>query len=344
MMTIAALFLLLWQISHIIILSDTIISWKTTTSTQPIDYELSGSMIKKKKRKRILIIAAVPRDERHIFTLWSELECLTSNVDHVLLSAPTWSQKILTKVVEEVKFNIPRFINKDVTIDITYHTNDRYDVGLWCDAIQFLSSQNQTNEYDEYGLLNDSVFALHEFPDLFDVLQSRNISLSSLSYSYSAKYFRSYGPEHFWVESVFRGLSQQGLATFMNHSCVPADHPYFCRELSISEQKACIINNFEHDLAKAFPRDKVEGIYESDAPNTTKIPPYRSKMTWANNPLYWKQLVIESNFPVAKENVKECISDMNSPLLQQCTKYISEQKVWDWDLDWWNVQDNSMPL
>jgi hypothetical protein len=348
LMILFSILILMWQMSHIVLLSE---QRQQQQQQQRSSADKIAAPARKRKNRRLLVIAAVPRDERHIFTLWSELECLTSNVDHVLVSAPTWSSKIMDKVLGEAQTTIPRFQNGDVTLEATYHTNDRYDVGLWCDALRTVLDRKDGEQqrlddegYEEYGLLNDSVFALREFPDLLDSLRDKNISLSSLSYSYSAKYFRGYGPQHYWVESVFRGLSQEGLRTFMNYSCVPPDHPFFCRGQLPSEQKSCIINNFEHDLAKQYPRDKVDGFFVSDAPNTTKIPPYRGKQTWANNPLYWRQLVQKSNFPIAKENVKECIADVKNPLLKQCTKYISEQKVWDWDLDWWVVQDNSMSL
>jgi hypothetical protein len=293
----------------------------------------SGRFIDTRRNKqRLLVIAAVPRDDRHIWTLWSELECFTTNVDHVILSTPTWSRNITTKVMEEAKQIIPRFQDGRTTIEAQFYKNDRYDVGLWCDALEKTSLFKQ---YFEIGLLNDSIFALREYTAIFDALKNANISLSSLSYSYSAKNFRGgSGKEHFWVESVFRGLDKTGLQIFKNHSCLPADHPKFCHGQSTKEQKGCIVNNFEHDLASHFPEGSVMGFYKSDAPPETRVRPYKAKMSWASNALYWKKLVEEEAFPVAKENVKESIQYLDGhPLLQNCTKFLTTAMVQSWNLD-----------
>jgi len=83
---------------------------------------------------------------------------------------------------------------------------------------------------DEYGLLNDSIFALRKFSGIFDNLEHQNVHMTSLAYSYTYKWNKGFGPEEFWVESVYRGLDQTGMDIFNEHSCVAEDHPFFCSD------------------------------------------------------------------------------------------------------------------
>eukprot|EP00536_Pseudo-nitzschia_multiseries_P016651 jgi/Psemu1/69933/estExt_Genemark1.C_11880002 len=272
------------------------------------------------KRRRVLVMTAVPRGKRHVIALWSQLECFTGGVDHVVLVSPIWSKELTTQIVDRAKVAIPRFRDGDVSLRTEYVVNDRYDVGLWCDAITSL----ETEDFDEFGLLNDSVFALRPFSGVFDALSNKNVSLSSLSYSYSPKNFEGEdGPQHFWLESVFRGFTREGMDIFRRHSCVPADHPFFCPEET--ENKGCIVNNFEHDLAIEYPCEKVYGIYPSDAPKSF-LEKNRHR-TWARNKPYWRALKTDANFPVAK--VKESQLNQRNMMgnLAECTKHYNETLV-----------------
>jgi hypothetical protein len=204
-----------------------------------------------KTKNRVLIIAAVPREQTHLVSLWSELECFTGTISHVIISAPNWGKVYIERVVQLAKKFIPKFANGQVTIEAQYYLNNRYDVGLWCDAIK----QLPLGIYDEYALINDSVFALREFTGILDNLERQKVHMTSLSYSYTGKWFEGYGPEEYWLESVFRGFDDDGIKIFRDHSCVAEDHPFFCPELK--DNKACIINNFEHDLSKQYPCGKL---------------------------------------------------------------------------------------
>jgi len=90
---------------------------------------------------------------------------------------------------------------------------------------------------------------------------------------------------------------------FNKHSCVAEDHPFFCND-DPEMTKACIINNFEHDLAKEYPCDKVQGLYPADSPDLL-LPREPWKTTWIKNTRYWRMLVDEMGFPIAKANEPE---------------------------------------
>jgi hypothetical protein len=279
------------------------------------------------QKKRVLLIAALPKDVRHVVALWSQLECFADNVDRVIISAPTWNAPIVEKIVEFAKSRIPRFASGKVDLQASYFVNNRYDVGLWCDALQTIDSTS----YDEVALINDSVFALSKFPAIWDELDAKHVSMTSLSYSYSAKYFEGYGPEFFWLESVYRGFDKAGIKTFMDFSCVPENHPSFCPTKTGNDKKDCIVNNFEHDLAKEYPCTKVYGIYPSDVPELM-LGEGDTARTWIPNTDYWQILVEKFNFPVAKvDNGGMVGSPLKDDLLKTCTAHFNRTLLMDID-------------
>mmetsp|Transcript_22023 Transcript_22023/g.61284 ORF Transcript_22023/g.61284 Transcript_22023/m.61284 type:complete len:333 (+) Transcript_22023:808-1806(+) len=242
------------------------------------------------------------------------MECFTEGIDHIVLAAPLWSKGVIKPIVEKVRAVIPRIQSGQVSLETSYFVNDRYDAGLWCDAIANL----KIDAFDQFGLVNDSVFAMRPFTEIFDALSAKNVDLSSISYSYTPKFLDGEdGPQHFWLESVFRGFTREGIDTFRRHSCVPADHPFYCTDQS--DNKACIVNNFEHDLASQYPCDKVYGIYPADTPPKF-ITAHNGHRTWIHNIAYWRSLVKEANFPIAK--IKDHVRQRKlKSKLAQCTRY-----------------------
>lgn len=277
-------------------------------------------------KKRVLIIAAVPSSEIRIMTLWSELECFTEAVDHVIITAPLWAEPFISHVIRLAKKYIPHFINGQVTIESKYFMNNRYDVGLWCDAYNSL----KPGSYDEYGMINDSVLALRKFSAIFDNVAHRNVSLSSISYSYTSKGNVGYGPEHYYVLSIFRVFDNEGINIFKGHSCKTEEHPMFCPDLD--DNKACIIDNFEIDLAKEYPCQKVHGLYPADSMGPL-VRRDETKRIWIKNTRYWRLLVDYMGFPIAKSNEAEQFGAQfilsenipffkNNPLMKNCTSKI----------------------
>ena len=140
---------------------------------------------------------------------------------------------------------------------------------------------------------------------------------------------RKYGKEHYWVESVFRGFDKKGIDIFIDHSCVPEDHPSFCPEEE--DNKACIINNFEHDLALKYPCKKVHGIYPSDLPDNLGKRREIFGSTWIKKLRYWRLLVQQMGFPIAKLNEPDQVGSRNDMLLKNCTKhYPLPSEMFEW--------------
>lgn len=156
----------------------------------------SGTGCNQCQGQAILVIAAVPKDIIHVAALWSELECLTTHMDRVIIAAPRvfWSKQIVNRVLLKAR----RVLTEIPPIDVYYFDNSRYDSGLWCDAIEQIQHKSETNMdtiYPElFFLINDSVFVLRKFDGLREEML-RNRKLELLSMNGSGK-----NTKQFWVE------------------------------------------------------------------------------------------------------------------------------------------------
>ena len=112
-----------------------------------------------------MVLAAVPFDTRHAIALWSELECFVGSAGRLVVSSAQWAAPIIDRIVLEARKNIPQFASGKVTIEARYFRNDRYDAGLWCDALWALQREGTLGYV---LLLNDSVFALREYDGILE--------------------------------------------------------------------------------------------------------------------------------------------------------------------------------
>lgn len=271
--------------------------------------------------KAVQILSTVPWDDRHVVALWTELECFTKDVDKVVVSAPEWSQDIIDSVVREARARIPHLSHAmgKTSIETKFFVNDRYDVGLWCDALRSILKRG--DRYDDFVLLNDSVFALNEFGGVLGALRAsrNNVSMTSLSYSGTGK-------DGMWLESVFRAFSKDGIVRFLKHSCVPSNHRSFCRKRkSAQNRKRCITVYHEIGMARKFPPNQTLGLFPSDVPK--EMWGKRPYATWVLHVPYWRNVLVEQmGFPAAKVGMKSMIESINDPLLKNCTRHL------DWSL------------
>ncbi len=304
-------------------------TWRSTNTTVIVN-ELdenktmlitrNSSSVRRRKVKTpraVMVIAAFPNDITRLSTLWSELECFSSQFDSIVVAAPYWSRNILDPVLKKATENIPILKNKEIIA--RYFVNDRYDVGLWCDAFRV---KNQTtfgyktqrskkhnikasllNQFDHFVLINDSVWALEHSSDVLDALRG-NQTLQMVSLSYSNLGEEHLIPHGFWLESVKRAFTVKGLRTFLNHKCVPASHPFYCPERTAAwRRKRCIVENFEIFASDLYPPGSLLGLYPSDVPPQFlegKNPNAGGIRTWVGNVDYWEHLRETMAFPVAK--------------------------------------------
>jgi len=127
-----------------------------------------------------LIIATVPHDRDHAKALWSHLECLTEKIDRVVVAAPDvdWSRNIVEAII--TNFKLQAAINQISVpiIEPAYFDNNRYDVGLWCDALTHygFSPIDESERYNSSRttipqaifMINDSAFSRINYNNLTD--------------------------------------------------------------------------------------------------------------------------------------------------------------------------------
>lgn len=220
------------------------------------------------KQGTVAIIASVPDNKDRLLALWSQLECFYANdkYNEIIVSAPAWAKEenIIEPFIRNAVSRIPHLNSTSVILQ--YHFNDRYDVGLWCDALdsRTVNDQPVKEKYNEFVLSNDSIMAVEEhFTGILDELRQRNLTMSSLNFSFLDGY---------WLESTMRGFSKKGINTYTDQACVPVAHERWCPGLNITNKteadlkKRCIVDNFEIGIASLFPRHEIWGLFPSDVP------------------------------------------------------------------------------
>lgn len=220
--------------------------------------------------KTVAIIGIVPDNKERLSALWSQLECYFGNekYDEVIVSAPKWARDdgIIEPFLSAAEENIPHFKSGSVSLKIKYYENDRYDVGLWCDAL--LDENNDAlSEGKNFVLSNDSIMAVEQFTAIIDTLKERNLSMTSLNYSNLDKY---------WLESALRAFSKDGIVKYIDYACKGAPMRDRC---SGSGFKRCITENYEIAIVDLFEKKEVWGLFPSDVPRDM-IQRRGSPQTW----------------------------------------------------------------
>ncbi|KAG7357672.1 hypothetical protein IV203_002360 [Nitzschia inconspicua] len=257
--------------------------------------------------KNILIIAAVPRSERHSVALWSELECIGVFYDEIIVSSPKWSRSLMDEIVRQARERLK------MNVQARYFVNDRYDVGLWCDAVQqeVLDAADGMDSIKTVTLLNDSVYAFRTFSGILDALSHRPFDLDMVGVNF-------YNFSHSqWLESVMRGFPVRSIPIFYERICQVANtRP--CAKLGPVKRKRCIVETFKIDAAGIFFPNRTMGLFPSNPPSDW---PWSDRI-WAEQPKFWKELLVENlGFPLAKVNAGPThLTGSTDPRLAECTK------------------------
>jgi len=268
----------------------------TTSDTTALEMKLKGYIPKKESRTEsvsTLLIAAYPVDTDRLISVWSFLECFVDKRIHtIVVAAPDWAkdENLLEPFLRHATESIPHL--KDIDIVIKYYVNDRYDVGLWCDS---LNDENSKifNDHDDFILVNDSIMAIQHYTGVLDLLQTNNLTMTSLTYSNKPQY---------WLESFFRGFNKKGMKKYMQHACKPAMMRRRCNYRNEARKKRCIVDYFEIAVAGIFPRQETAGIYSADVPvEMINEKVYERAAMWHSHWPYWyNQLHKNQSFPVMK--------------------------------------------
>ena len=167
-----------------------------------------------------------------------------------------------------------------LNITVQYFENDRYDVGLWCDAIAKFTGKGWVY------LLNDSVFALRRFSQMVveaATLPKADRAGSVLSMAGSTTHGAGFNGS-LWIESYYRGFSPAGLDTFVNYSCSAAvtESVRRCQGMKSAKyrNRRCIVEHHEIGLAKQYAIGGVHHLFSADEQNPRKRGKPGVKQMW----------------------------------------------------------------
>ncbi len=254
--------------------------------------------------KSTMIIAAYPSTELRLKAIWSQIECVAMGVDRIILSAPDWewSHSAMGNFTSRIKLHLPYHIYSKITVQ--FYANDRYDAGLWCDALQDeMGEGSSSSVFDKgqtnYLLINDSIMAIRPYSGLLDRITSLNgskILFVSLSYWKTDRV-----EEPIWLESAARAFSPQGIRIFYDKICRNLRETVGgeCARLSAKNRKRCIVEHTEIAVAKYYNSTEILGLYPGMVP--ANMTTRGGSQSWTGSYQFWKKVLVnELDFPFVK--------------------------------------------
>jgi hypothetical protein len=239
-------------------------------------------------RKNTMIIAASPTSDIRLQAIWSQLECLTASIDRIVLAVPDdeFSHNLMPKFIAEVNSSPSLSLHGELTVQ--YYKNDRYDAGLWCDALQEENAGISDGDATNYILINDSLLAIRPFDDLLGILFEKELSMVSLNF------WNATETEDYWVESAARAFTPYGIHQFRKGVCEHLDDEVGqkCNDIrNPTGRKRCIVEYTEIDVAKSYNRSQITGLYPGRGENKH----------WIGDIPFWTSVLVDQmNFPFAK--------------------------------------------
>lgn len=286
--------------------------------------------------EKALIIATVPYTSEHVLAIWTQLECIASNHDKVVISAPDapWSRDIIGQIVNEFKIRSESRIGNKT--DTAFYVNNRYDAGLWCDGLKHNLGFGLEHEYHFRNstkpravfLTNDSLVALRRYDNLTNEVTTATLSGKAKLVSLNGKVDDLETPnEDLWVESVYRGFTPDALPTFVRHTCGVGVGRQ-CKRLGAKAKfKRCIVETFETSLASEYQADEVGIMYPSYFPSIWNSSEWVKangavdpKDHWLKGGRYFDFLLESEHFPFRKKGIRR-------ELPTQCTSLFTDKEL-----------------
>ena len=272
-----------------------------------------------------MLIATVPQTKLHLQSLWSMIQCMSVGYNHVVVAAPLAARSVIESTQ---KLAVHEGLHPNLDF-IFVRNNNRYDVGLWCEALEYAGSAN----YKYITLVNDSIMVLRHSRVVLDKLETHHYDLVGMSYSHTGG--------SFWIESYIRGFSQKGIAIFEEHSCgVPPSHPSFATKRSVVDyHEIGMVNTYFSDT-KQDGKLLATGLYPGDLPEDW-VGRGDSNRTWVAtvNLPYWKRALLKGHlFPIAKLKMPQMISwstkhyhDCKVKQIPQHMAFVDDdERTWSW--------------
>lgn len=269
--------------------------------------------------KAIMIIAVYPSTIDRIGAIWSQLECFSHNYEKIVivsLGGDLQMNENLDRLMNEISSEMPEIASKIETR--VFAQNDRRDTGLWCDYLikgdilqkgldgKYLGGS--AGVFDNFLLINDSVMAVEKSDELLDTLHAKQLSMVSLNFWNE----NTVEKVPFWVESVARVFSLEGIQIYADEVCSKMDYIQWrkdCPDLmeknlwpNLVRLKKCIVRKTEVEIASLYPLSKVIGLYPGEVPENLKMNLrfFRSP-SWTSHFNFWAYTLREKmQFPALK--------------------------------------------
>ena len=237
----------------------------------------SKEIISSSKRKNTMIISTRPASYLRLQAIWSQLECFTSNVDRIILSVPDeeWCHRTMNNFTSQVKSNLGSSIHDKITVQ--YYKNDRYDSGLWCDALE----EENAGVFDDthnYFLINDSILAIRQYTGLLDALFEDGVSFVSLNYWLQVQE----GEQPYWLESAARAFTSRGIKKYREGVCqnLAEEVGSKCSKIrNPTNKKRCIVDYTEISVASFYNSSETRGLY----PGEVHASMVKGTRSWSGN-------------------------------------------------------------
>lgn len=270
----------------------------------------------------VLIIAAFFDSNVKNIAIWSQLECFGKNFQKIVIAAPIEHKHNVTDILTNVKQEMPDIYSR---IKTSFHINDRYDAGLWCDSLDKDTNKTFARKQEQnYLLINDSLLIIKKMNYIPSVLENTRKDLLSLNYWDI--------DDNYWVESPFRLFSSNGMNVFRDKVCslgvlnwrqhCPHLKKYKGKWHMSKFKKRCIVEKTEIDLSKYFNRSQVDGLFPGYSKYRVKRPDGRLYRHWAEDYRTWKKL-FDENFPVIKTTKEHLIIEFFNSEEEKSTQCLS---------------------
>jgi len=269
--------------------------------------------------RAIMIIAVYPKSIDRIGAIWSQLECFSHDYEKIVivsLGGESQMDESLLKLMNEISIEMPEIASKIETR--VFAQNEKRDTGLWCDylikddilqkGLDGTYLGGSAGVFDNFLLINDSVMAVENSNELLDTLHAKKLSMVSLNF------WNENTDEKipFWVESVARVFSLEGIQTYADEVCSKMNNIQWrkdCPDLmkfetwpNLVRLKKCIVRKTEVEIASLYSPSKVLGLYPGKVPeNLIQNERFYRSPSWTSHYTYWALTLRQKmNFPALK--------------------------------------------
>ena len=216
----------------------------------------------------LLIIASHPSERFRVLALQRMVSCVPASA--AIVSVSKGYEKVARDAVVSMHLEgvhlVPEQTEQSrdhgpgMSVRIVTSSNNRYDTGKWCTALQadeaswssLHKNHSRTlphSRYKYFILANDSVYMLRMVPELLSAIGGNRFDMVG-TVRHTVGMGNERGPHFEHLPSFLRFLTRSAVGTWAKYSCQPPGHASFA-------SKASIIGYHEIGSSQLFERDRM---------------------------------------------------------------------------------------